>query len=73
MLLLIMFKLTYSAETSMEFYVKKKKKRKIHGENAGERERENERGGVNVRMRKCMLWDQTARRCKFFFFFIVPL
>jgi len=38
-----MFKLTYSAETSMEFYVKKEEK--IHGENAGEREggRERER------------------------------
>lgn len=40
-LLLVMFKLTYSAETSMEFYVKKKEK--IHGENANERERERQR------------------------------
>lgn len=64
-----MFKLTYSAETSMEFYVKKKKKKKKYTERM--RVRGRERRGVNVRMRKCMLWDQTARRCKFFF--IVPL
>lgn len=49
----------------MEFYVKEKKKK--YTERMRVRGRERERRGVNVRMRKCMLWDQTARRCKFFF------
>lgn len=47
----------------MELYVK------IHGESADD-EREGKKEwewieGVNVRMRKCMLWDQRQDACKF--------
>lgn len=77
MLLLVMFKLTYSAETSMEFYVKKKKE--IHGENAGEREREKRREcayaqvhalGPNGKTLQIFFYCPVVKARIFFFFLI---